>query len=284
MPKQDITQQNNSSKIEEMAQKGLAFGHKTAALHPNMEPYVLGKRGQIHIIDLSKTQEKIQEAQDKLEKLAKNKKSILVVGTKVHLQKLVTDFVEELDLFYVNQRWIGGTLTNFKVISERVKHLQNLEKRKAQGKLKKYTKKEQLEFDREIERLERKFGGLKDMKELPEAIIVLDMDKNKLAVDEAQKKDITTIALADTNINPENIDYPVPVNDDAISAVSYILERFKEAIKKGRQQQKKTSKKKSKKKSKKTSKKKSKKKSKEKPKKKTSAKKSSSKKTKKNKK
>src|SRR6056297_2006973 len=284
MPKQDITQTNNSSTIEEMAQKGLAFGHKTSALHPNMESYVLGKRGQIHIIDLSKTQEKIKEAQDKLEKLAQKRKSILIVGTKVHLQDLVIDFAEELDLFYVNQRWIGGTLTNFEVISERVKHLQNLEKRKAQGKLRKYTKKEQLEFDREIERLERKFGGLKDMKELPEALIVLDMDKNKLAVDEAQKKDITTIALADTNINPENIDYPVPVNDDAISAVSYILERFKEAIKKGRQQQKKTSKKKSKKKSKKTSKKKSKKKSKEKPKKKTSAKKSSSKKTKKNKK
>lgn len=237
MAKKGISQLKDSDLIEEMAQKGLAFGHKTSVLHPNMKPYILGKRGRIHIIDLSKTIEKLNEALDQVKKLVAQEEPLLLVGTKVHLQNLVKDFAEEYDFFYVNQRWIGGTLTNFKVISQRVDHLQDLESKREKGELKKYTKKEQLEFDREINRLEKKFGGLKGMDELPAAVIILDMDKNDLADREARKKDITTFALADTNIDPELVDYPIPVNDDAISSVQYILERFGETIQETRLQQ-----------------------------------------------
>lgn len=217
--------------ITAMAEAGVGYGHRTSRLHPKMKPYIEGVRAGVHLIDLSKTAEKLQEALSFLSKIKKDNKQVLLVGTKVQVQSLILEVAQEVEMPYVNQRWLGGTLTNFKIISQRIRDLIEKETQREKGEFERYTKKEQLEIDREIDRLKRNFEGLKTMKELPSAVFIVDLDKNELAAQEARRKDIKVIGLVDTSLNPELVDYPIPANDDALSSVFFILEEVKKVLK-----------------------------------------------------
>jgi len=218
--------------IDEMTKAGVYFGHRVSKCHPKMKPYIIGVKGSDHIniIDMEETKKFLIKALEFIKGLVEDGKIILLVGTKVPTRKLVEEVARECDLFYVSQRWIGGTVTNFKIIRERIDYFKDLEKKKSEGELEKYTKKERLEIDRDLARLEKKFGGIKDLTKLPDAIFVLDMQQDALAIKEARKKNILVIAIADTNADPNLADYIIPANDDAISSVKYILEKVKEVI------------------------------------------------------
>jgi len=216
--------------LEEMTQAGLHFGHKTSKIHPKMMPYLAGVRNAIHIIDLEKTKEKLEEALKFIRRLILDNKILLIVGTKVQVKGLVETLVQELALPCVTERWLGGTFTNFEIIKKRIGYLKDLEKKKKEGELEKYTKRERIEIDKELRDLEIKFGGIKDLERLPDAILVLDMKKDDLAIKEAKMKGIKVIAISHTNTDPTLADYPILANDDAISSVKYILDKVKEAI------------------------------------------------------
>ena len=219
---------------EEMAQAGLHFGHRTSRVHPKMRPYLYGVRNTVHIIDLEKTAEKLKEVLKFVETLVSEGKTLLLVGTKIQVKDLVKGAAIECALPYVAERWLGGTFTNFETIKKRIEYFKDLEKKKTEGGLEKYTKKERAEIDKELKNLELKFGGIKNLEKLPEAIFVIDMKKDSLAVKEARMKGIKVIAISDTNCDPTLADYPIPANDDAISSVKYILEKVAEVIKKAK--------------------------------------------------
>lgn len=221
---------SNKKEAEKMIEMGLHFGHKKNKKHPKMEPYIYGVRGGINIIDISKTEDKMKEAFDFLLDVISKGGKVLIVGTKVQLKDIVESFANDCGFAYVTDRWLGGTLTNFENIKKRVDYLKDLEKQKEEGSLEKYTKKEQLDISREIESLRKRFEGLKSLSKLPDAVFVLDMEKDNLAVKEARDENIKVVAIADTNVNPELADYIIPANDDAISSVSYILNSLKEKI------------------------------------------------------
>jgi len=220
---------------EEMAKAGLHFGHKSSKFHPKMEPYLYGLRNRVHIIDLEKTKEKFKEALEFIQELIKENKVLLVVGTKIQAKDLVKDFAIECGLPYVSERWLGGTFTNFEVIRKRIGHFKDLEEKKAKGELDKYTKKERAEIDQELKEFERKFGGIKNLERLPDAVFVLSMKKDALAVKETREKNIKVIGISDTDTDPTLADYPIPANDDALGSVKYILEKVKEVILKAKE-------------------------------------------------
>lgn len=215
---------------EAMAEAGVHFGHRTSRVHPKMKPYIFGVRNTVHIIDLEKTAEKLEEALKFIQKLISENKSLLLVGTKVQMKNMAKDFAKECKLPYIVERWLGGTFTNFKTIKKRMDYFKDLEEQKKKGELAKYTKKERAKIDKELRDLEIKFGGIKNIEGLPDAIFVLDMKKDALAIKEAREKGVVVIAIADTNVNPTLADYPIPANDDAISSVKYILEKVKKVI------------------------------------------------------
>lgn len=216
--------------LEEMAEKGLHLGHRTSRVHPKMKPYIYGTRNTVHIIDPEKTAQGLKEALKFIKETISKDKILLLVGTKIQVKDLVKDIAKECNLAYINERWLGGTFTNFKTIKKRIEYFKDLEEKKKKGELEKYTKKERAGIDKELRDLEVKFGGIKELGKLPDAIFVLDMKKDALAVKEAKMKGIKVVAIADTNVDPTLADYPVPANDDAISSVKYILEKVKEVI------------------------------------------------------
>jgi len=216
--------------LEEMAKAGLHFGHKTSKIHPKMKPFLYGVRNTVHIIELEKTKEKLKEALEFIKNLISENKTLLLVGTKIQVKDLVKDFAKDCNLAYVNERWLGGTFTNFGIMRKRIEYFKDLENKKAKGEFEKYTKKEKAKLDKEIKKLEIKFGGIKNLEKLPDAIFVLDMRKDVIAIKEARMKGIKVIGISDTNIDPTLADYPIPANDDAISSVKYILEKVKEVI------------------------------------------------------
>lgn len=218
--------------LEEMAQAGLHFGHKTSKIHPKITPYLASPKNNIHLFNLEKTAEKLKESLNFIGELAAEGKILLLVGTKIQVKNLVKETAIECGLPYVSERWLGGTVTNFENIKKRIDYFKDLEKKKSSGELEKYTKKERAGFDQELRRLEAKFGGIKEMTKLPDAIFVLDMKKDELVIKEAKTKGIKVIGIADTNVDPTLADYVIPANDDALSAVKYILDRVKEVIKK----------------------------------------------------
>ncbi|MFH1582489.1 MAG: 30S ribosomal protein S2 [bacterium] len=215
---------------EEMMEAGLHFGHKTSKIHPKIKPYLYGVRNGIYIFDLEKTSEKLNEALDFINNLISEGKTMVLIGTKVQIKSLVGETGREINIPYINDRWLGGTITNFGMIKKSIEHFKELEEKKKTGELAKYTKKERAEFDKKIESLEMKFGGIKELTTIPDAIFVLDMKKDLSAVKEAKLKGISVIGLADTNIDPSLADYPIPANDDAITSVKYILEKLKEVV------------------------------------------------------
>jgi len=230
--KQKIEKTDLKLDTEEMARAGLHFGHKTSRVHPKMMPYLAGVKNTIHIIDLEKTKEKLAEALKFIQQLISENKILLIVGTKVQVKDLVKSMAQELALPCVTERWLGGTFTNFETIKKRIEYFKDLEIKKKEGELEKYTKKERAKIDQELRDLEIKFGGIKDLERLPDAILVLDMKKDDLAVKEARMKGIKVIAISHSNTDPTLADYPIPANDDAISSVKYILEKVAEVMKK----------------------------------------------------
>ena len=216
--------------VEEMTKAGLQFGHKKAKIHPKMKPYLFGVRNTIYLIDLEKTQDKFEAALRYVESLTAEGKSMILVGTKTQFKKMVKDAATEMDLPYVNERWLGGTFTNFKIIKKRLDYFKELERKKAAGEFDKYTKKEQAEIGKQIKDLAKKLGGIKNLDKMPDAIFVVDMKKDKLAVKEAKMNNIKVVGIADVNIDPEVADYPIIANDDSVSSVKYILDKLKEVV------------------------------------------------------
>ncbi|MBI2098544.1 MAG: 30S ribosomal protein S2 [Candidatus Wildermuthbacteria bacterium] len=216
--------------LEEMMEAGLHFGHKTSKTHPRMKPYVAGVRNSIHLINLEKTREKLREALEAVRDLAAAGKVILLVGTKVQVKGPVRELAEETGLPYVTNRWIGGLITNFEMVAKRIEHLKALENKKASEDFGKYTKWEQHEMEEERKRLERKFGGVKNLERLPDAMFVFDLDENQLALREAKLKGIQVFALVDTNCDPASVNYAIPANNDAISSVKYIAGKLRDTL------------------------------------------------------
>ncbi len=223
-------------KPKEMMAAGVHLGHRTSKLHPKMESFILGIRNTVHVFDLEKTAEYLEKALSFIEEMSKKGGTLLLIGTKVPLRSLVTQIAKDCGLPYVTERWLGGTFTNFEVISKRAEYFKEMEEKKEKGELEKYTKKERMKIEKELEDLRKKFEGIKDMKKIPEAVFICDIIKDKLALKEAKKKGVKVVAICDTNADPSLVDYPIPANDDAISAVKYILEKVKEVIKKSKAQ------------------------------------------------
>ncbi|MDP3990772.1 MAG: 30S ribosomal protein S2 [Candidatus Nealsonbacteria bacterium] len=215
---------------EEMTRVGVHFGHRTSSINPKMNQYIFGVRNNVHIIDVEKTEGKLTEALDFIQKLISEGKVLLLIGTKIQIKALVKSMAQECSLPYVSERWLGGTFTNFSTIWKRIEYYKDLERKKESGELEKYTKKERAKMDEEIKKLEIKFGGIKEMNRVPDAIFVTDMRKNDLAVKEAKISGVKIIGICDTNVDPTLADYPIPASDDATSSVKYILDKVKDVI------------------------------------------------------
>lgn len=219
--------------VEEMMEAGVHWGHVRSKRHPAMSGYIWGNRSNVEIIDLTQTSAKLASALDFLKQTAREKKLILFVGTRPSARELIRATADELAYPFVNQRWIGGTITNFKVIAKRIETLESLEQEKASGGFEKYTKKERLVKEDEMARLRQNFEGLRRMKRLPDVLIIIDIQHDDLALREATRLGIPVVALTDTNTDPRAVTFAIPSNDDARSAVRYMLGRMKLAIQEG---------------------------------------------------
>jgi len=216
--------------IEKMLEAGVHFGHSKEKWNPKMKPYIFGRRETIHIIDLLQTYEKLKEALNFVADIAAKGGKILFVGTKRQARDLVKKAAELCSMPYVNERWLGGTFTNFETIKKQIEKLKDLEEKEKTGEFKKYTKKEQLVIKEEIDKLKDLFGGLSGLDKLPEAIFIVDIVRDHTPVTEARKIGIPIIALVDTNANPELVDYPIPANDDAVKAIELMCNVVAETI------------------------------------------------------
>jgi len=219
----------------EMLKAGVHFGHRTTKWHPKMEQYIFGARNNVHIVNLEKTQEEIARTVEFIKELVAKGGVILFVGTKTQAQEAVKKSATDCGMPYVTIRWLGGTLTNFTVLRGRVKHFIDLRGKQQSGELQKYTKKEQIKFGKEIEDLQEKFGGIETLERRPDALFIIDVQHEKTAVHEAQLSGIKIIALCDTNVNPTNIDYCIPGNDDALKSVELIAKIIGDAVKEGKE-------------------------------------------------
>lgn len=217
--------------LEEMMKAGVHFGHQKARRNPKMDEYIFTTRKGINILDLQKTQERLEEALAFLVSVKKSGKGILFVGTKIQSKNLVRDIATALQMPFVSERWLGGTFTNFKVIRSRTRYLVDGEAMLARGEFKKYTKFEQMKKIEELEKMEKRMGGIKNMADLPGVVFAASIKEDNLAIMEAKKMGIPVIAIADTNVNPSGIDFPIPANDDAISSLKLILAYIYKAIK-----------------------------------------------------
>jgi len=221
--------------MRELLQAGAHFGHQTRFWNPKMSSYIYGARNKIHIINLEHTTKALNEALTYLNSEASKKKKVLFVGTKRAAQQIVKDEAVRSGMPYVNHRWLGGMLTNWKTIRQSIKRLKDLEQQVADGTFAKLTKKEALMRTREMEKLERSLGGIKDMGGLPDVMFVVDVDHEAIAITEANKLGIPVVGIVDTNSNPAGVDYVIPGNDDAIRAIQLYVQAVAEAVLEGRQ-------------------------------------------------
>jgi len=220
--------------VEEMLKAGMHFGHRTSKWHPKMEPFIFGSRKGVHIIDLRKTQAMLGVALEYLKKQAAEGKTILLVGTKMQVKNTLKKTAEEAGVPYVSSKWLGGFLTNFPIIRNLIRKFKDLSEKRAGGKLDKYTKKERLDFDRQITKLETNVGGLVSLTKTPDIIFIWDIKKEKTAFTEALKKKIPVVAVCDTNVNPDGVKYIIPANDDASKGIKLVMNLVKEAILEGK--------------------------------------------------
>ena len=216
--------------MKQLLEAGVHFGHQTRRWNPKMAEYIYTERNGIYIIDLQKSVGKVDEAYKAVSDIAAEGGTILFVGTKKQAQEAVQTEAERCGMYYVNERWLGGMLTNFKTIQSRIKRLKDIEKMAEDGTFDVLPKKEVVNIKKEWDKLEKNLGGIKDMKRIPDAIFVVDPKKEKICVQEAHSLGITLIGIADTNCDPEELDYVIPGNDDAIRAVKLIVSKMDDAV------------------------------------------------------
>ncbi|WML49259.1 30S ribosomal protein S2 [Neobacillus sp. PS3-34] len=216
--------------MKQLLEAGVHFGHQTRRWNPKMKKYIFTERNGIYIIDLQKTVKKVEEAYNWVKDLAGNGGTILFVGTKKQAQDSVKEEAGRSGMYFVNQRWLGGTLTNFETIQKRIGRLKDIERMSEDGTFEVLPKKEVVQLKKEQERLEKFLGGIKDMKKLPDALFIIDPRKERIAVAEAKKLNIPIVGIVDTNCDPDEIDVVIPANDDAIRAVKLLTGKMADAI------------------------------------------------------
>jgi small subunit ribosomal protein S2 len=219
--------------MKQLLEAGVHFGHQTRRWNPKMKPYIYTERNGIHIIDLQKTVGLLETAYDFIEDVTRNGGRVLFVGTKRQAQEAVAEEAASAGQFYVNQRWLGGLLTNFNTIQQRLRRLEELERMRDTGEMATLPKKEQLKLTDEYTKLQKILGGIRGMKRLPDVLFVIDTRKEHIAIHEARRLDIPIVALLDTNSDPDEVDYPIPANDDAIRAVRLLSNKIAEAAQRG---------------------------------------------------
>ena len=219
--------------MRQLLEAGVHFGHHTRRWNPKMEPYIFGKRNNIHIINLEKTVPMLYEALEAIQSIAKNGGKFLFVGTKRSASDLIAQAATNCGQYYVNHRWLGGMLTNWETVSKSIKKLKNLEERISSGEINNLTKKERLNIERQKEKLDLTLGGIKNMNGIPDALFIIDTNKEAIAVLEANNLNIPVIAICDTNTNPSGVDYPIPGNDDALRAISLYCDLIAASVLKG---------------------------------------------------
>ncbi len=220
--------------IKQLLEAGAHFGHQTARWHPRMKSYIFTKRNGIHIIDLEQTASMLERACDFIREVVTEGGNILFVGTKKQAQETIEEEAKRCGMYYVNQRWIGGVLTNFATIQSRIDYLVRLEDQQARGDFNRLPKKEALKLGDEILRLNRLMGGFKEMTSLPGALFIVDPTKERIALAEAKRVRVPVVAIVDTNCNPDDIDYPIPGNDDAIRAIKLMCGKIADAVIEGK--------------------------------------------------
>ncbi len=223
-----------SVSMREMLEAGVHFGHQTRFWNPKMAPYIFGHRNKIHIINLEQTVSHLQDALKFIKQLSQRRGTVLFVGTKRQSREIIAEEAARAGMPYVDQRWLGGMLTNFKTVKTSIKRLKDMETTSAEGGLERMSKKEALSFGRELEKLNKTLGGIKDMAGLPDALFVVDVGYHKIAIQEANKLGIPVVAVVDTNHSPEGVDYVIPGNDDASRAVKLYARGVADAILGGR--------------------------------------------------
>jgi small subunit ribosomal protein S2 len=216
--------------MKELLEAGVHFGHQTRRWNPKMKRYIYGGRNGIYIIDLHQTLKLLDDAQKFVKELAESNSTLLFVGTKKQAQDAIRDAAKRCRMFFVNERWLGGMLTNYQTIQGRISRLRELERMDADGSLDRFAKKEAMMMRDEKEKLERFLGGIKDMGRLPGAVFIVDLKKERIALAEARKLGIPVVAIVDTNCDPDEVDYVIPGNDDAIRAIKLISNKIAEAI------------------------------------------------------
>ena len=223
--------------MKELLEAGVHFGHQVKRWNPKMKEYIFGERNGIYIIDLQKTQRMFREAISFITNLTSEdrNRTVLFVGTKRQAQEAIREEAERAGQFYVNQRWLGGLLTNFQTVQKSIKRLKDLEAMQSDGRYEKLTKKERIKLDREREKLEKTLSGIKGMTKLPDALFIIDVRKEEIAVAEANRLGIPVVAVVDTNCSPEGVDYVIPGNDDALRAVRLFASRIADAVLEGQQ-------------------------------------------------
>ncbi len=226
----------NIISMKQLLEAGVHFGHQTRRWNPKMAPFIFMDRNGIHIIDLQQTVTRLNEAYKFVEQLSAQGGTLLFVGTKKQAQEAVAEEAKRCGMYYVNQRWLGGMLTNFQTIQSRIRYLRDLEARRDRGDFERLPKKEAQHLQDDIARLERTLGGIKDMRRLPNALFIIDTRKERTAVLEARRLEIPIIALADTNSDPDEMDFPIPANDDAIRAVRLLCSKIADAVIEGRRE------------------------------------------------
>lgn len=214
--------------IKKMLEAGLHFGHSHSRKDPKMTPFIYGTRNNIDIIDLLETKDYFDRALKYLKE--KNKSLILFVATKISAKEIVKKVAEKLDIPYISERWLGGTLTNFDVIKKRIEYLKELEEKEKRGEFDKYTKKERIRIDQEREKIERKIGGLRKLDRLPDVLFIVDVKKEISAIKEAKAKKIPIVGICDTDADLNLLDYPIIANDESVSSLNYILEKVEKAL------------------------------------------------------
>jgi len=224
----------DTSSIKQLLEAGAHFGHQASGWHPRMKKYIFTKRNGIHIIDLEQTVKLLVKAQEFVKQVVADGGTVLFVGTKKQAQESIDTEAKRCGMYFVNQRWLGGTLTNFTTIQSRIDYLVRLEDRKAKGEFSRLPKKEASKLDEEILRLNHQLGGIKEMTKLPSVMFIVDPTKDKIALMEANRMSIPVVAICDTNCNPDELDMIIPANDDAIRAVKLICSKIADAVIEGK--------------------------------------------------
>ncbi len=223
---------NEDTLIKELFKNAVHIGHRTQKWNPRMKKYLYGERDGVHIINLEKTVKKLDEALKFFNKLNSEGKTVLFVSTKPQSQKLIENAAITANMPYVVTRWIPGLLTNFSTMKNRIKYLKDLKEKEASGELDKYTKKEISKFKKEMEKLQFALGGVEDMKSKPDAVFIIDIERDKIALKEAKTINIPVIAIVDSNVDPSEVDYPIPGNDDALKSLTFLLGKIGDILNK----------------------------------------------------